>query len=911
MNAPSTVKFCAVFVFATWLITLSALTAHAENAPIAACDMADFQQVLHAENPADARLPAQAYWLNRAQIKWPGVAPSDQFKLRFSSNGVENSLTLDIATGPLAADVRERFKFVPDGVVLLLRDADRTLVRAIMKQQVILSQEDASGKVLSKTRLQIAGALDDLYAAANEKTRLGVSSDSTGTQFALWAPTAQRVSLCVHATGVAKAEEIAAMTWDDVTGIWSHKAGANLSGLYYTFLVDVFVPGIGLVRNRVTDPYSISLTANSTRSYIAALSDNRLKPDNWDRHHLNDRVKAQTDMAIYELHVRDFSIGDISVSAKHRGKYLAFTETKSKGMRHLAALSRAGITDVHLLPVFDFATVPERDCVTPEFPKASLAPDGEQQQAIVIAAKERDCFNWGYDPLHYTAPEGSYATDAEDGARRILEFRRMVQALHGLGLRVGMDVVYNHTSASGQHQHSVLDRIVPGYYQRLNTEGAVETSTCCANTATENAMMAKLMVDSVLTWAREYRIDSFRFDLMGHQPRSVMVRLQEKLRRETGRNIPLIGEGWNFGEVENGKRFAQASQLSLNGTAIGTFSDRARDAVRGGGPSDGGELLVTAKGFINGLHTGANASATNESNQTLLRAADMVRVGLAGSLRTYSMINRAGISVPLSAIDYNGQPGGYVAEPTEVVNYVENHDNQTLFDINAYKLPANASAGERARVQVLGNAVTAFSQGIAYFHAGTELLRSKSMDRNSYDSGDWFNRIDWTGQQNYFGTGMPPKQDNQKEYDIIRPLLANTAIRPTPRDIAWTRDAFRDLLRIRSSSTLFRMRTAEDIKTRLQFFNVGPEQVPAVVAAQLDGRGYPGAGFQTIVFAINVDTAPHVVSLPTAIAQKFRLHPVHRDTHAADKRIPLEARFDRLTGAFHVPARSAIVFVRD
>ena len=922
-------KLFNVAICAGSVIALNAMAARGEEASIAGCDMADFQQILRAEKTADAKLPAQAYWLNRTQIKWPGVAPAGNFKLYFSTDGQLNpapigsamvghvtagSYLLDVFTGALAGSTKERFKFVPDGVVLSLRDTDALQLRSLMKRQLFLVQEDAAGQSLRQTRLQVAGALDDLYAAANEKTRLGVSIDSTGTQFALWAPTAQRVSLCIHANGVAKAERIVALTWDETTGIWSHQATSNLSDRYYTFLVDVFVPGVGLVRNRVTDPYSISLTTDSKRSYVATLSDSRLKPRHWDHHRLNDRVKSQTDMVIYELHVRDFSIGDMSVSTKHRGKYLAFTETNSHGMRHLASLSRAGITDVHLLPVFDFATVPERDCVTPEMPRTALTADGEQQQAIIAAVKERDCFNWGYDPLHYTAPEGSYATDSGDGARRILEFRQMVQALHGIGLRVGMDVVYNHTSASGQHEFSVLDRIVPGYYQRLNADGAVETSTCCANTATENAMMAKLMIDSVVTWARDYRIDSFRFDLMGHQPRSVMVQLQEKLRHlrhGLGRNIPLIGEGWNFGEVENGKRFAQASQLSLNDTAIGTFSDRARDAVRGGGPAENGERLVTAKGFINGLHVGAKSDATPADKGALLRAADMVRVGLAGSLRDYPLTIHTGQTVPLSAIDYNGQPSGYVAEPSEVVNYVENHDNQTLFDINVYKLPADTNADERVRVQMLGNAITALSQGIAYFHAGTEILRSKSMDRNSFDSGDWFNRIDWTGRQNFFGTGMPPKQDNQKEYDIIRSLLANTAIQPSPRDIAWTRNVFNDLLRIRASSNLFRLRTADDVKSRLSFFNTGLNQVPAVVAAHIDGRGYAGAGYQAIVFAINVDIVARAVTLPAVAGEKFRLHPVQQSARAADKRVQREARFDRASGAFHVPARSAVVFVRD
>jgi pullulanase/glycogen debranching enzyme len=243
-------------------------------------------------------------------------------------------------------------------------------------------------------------------------------------------------------------------------------------------------------------------------------------------------------------------------------------------MRHLRALAEAGLSDVHLLPVFDLASVPERGCSVPAITTPRRGDD-EKPQAAVVKEAARDCFNWGYEPFHFTAPEGSYASDADDGAVRIREFRAMVQALHRIGLRVGMDVVYNHTTASGQQARSVLDRIVPGYYHRLDANGGVERSTCCANTATENAMMARLMIDSAETWVRGYGIDSFRFDLMGHQPRAAMQALQQRVDAAAGRHVELIGEGWNFGEVADGKRFEQASQLSLANSGIGTFSDRA------------------------------------------------------------------------------------------------------------------------------------------------------------------------------------------------------------------------------------------------------------------------------------------------------------------------------------------------
>jgi pullulanase len=485
-----------------------------------------------------------------------------------------------------------------------------------------------------------------------------------------------------------------------------------------------------------------------------------------------------------------------------------------------------------------------------------------------------------------------------------------VQSLHQAGLRVGMDVVYNHTSAAGQQATSVLDRIVPGYYHRLNAEGGIETSTCCANTATEHLMMGKLMIDSVVTWAKHYKIDSFRFDLMAHQPRDTMLRLKRAVNAAVGHDIQLLGEGWNFGEVADGARFVQASQLQLNGTAVGTFSDRARDAVRGGGPMDGGSLLGSRQGYVNGLGYDRNEQAPVEPNtDALLRAADMVRVGLAGSIRDYVMTTYRDQALPLEKIDYNGQPAGYVREPTEVVNYIENHDNHTLFDNNAFKLPVTTSREDRARVQILAAAINMFSQGTAYFHAGVDTLRSKSMDRNSYDSGDWFNRIDWTYRDNYFGTGLPPKTDNENDWPVSAPLLRNASIKPTQTEIEWTRDAFKDLLQIRASTPLFRLPTAAEIKQRLTFHNVGSAQIPTVLVGHLSAANRENSTFQSLAYFINVDTVAQQISVAALAGQRWVLHPVHLKRDAADKRIAATATVDTATGTFTLPPRAAVVFV--
>ena len=844
--------------------------------------------------------------------------------------------------GEVDAATTQRFAFTGTGAEWTLSERGAARLKTLLRSQLMLVHEDARGRVLDATRIQSPGALDALYAEADAIGDLGVTPRANATHWRLWAPTAQAVSVCIYSDAASPASDVLPLQRDDRTGAWAAQAPRDLSGSYYAYLVDVLVPGTGLVRNRVTDPYSISVSTDSKRSWIGTLDAADTKPRGWDAYTRPDPLAATTDMAIYELHVRDFSRDDASVPQAVRGKYLAFAQAESDGMRHLRGLRQAGMTDIHLLPVFDIASVPEAGCVSPAI--ATATPDGEAQQAAVAATAANDCYNWGYDPFHFNAPEGSYASDAAEGAVRVREFRAMVQALHQTGLRVGMDVVYNHMNSSGQDAKSVLDRIVPGYYHRLDANGKVEQSTCCDNTATEHRMMGKLMRDSAVLWAKHYRIDSFRFDLMGHQPRAEMERLQREVDAAAGRHIELIGEGWNFGEVADGNRFVQASQTSLNGSGIGTFSDRARDAIRGGGPSDRGDAL-RVPGYVNGLadksfdsgaarlrsgQTGAAVSPKMESpvspersaegakskggrmkqySPALLHAADLVRVGLAGTLRDYRMTDASGRDVTLAGVDYKGQPAGYASEPGEVVNYVENHDNQTLFDINVWKLPADTSREDRARLQLLALALNAFSQGIAYFHAGGELLRSKSLDRNSFDSGDWFNRIDWRGQGNFFGTGLPPRADNAQDWPAMRDLLVNPAIKPASEDIRFVRDGFNDLLRIRSSSTLFRLRSAEDIQTRLTFPNSGPDQNPLVMAGHLRGDGYTGAGFSELLYLVNVSTDVQTLVLPEQAGKPYTLHPVQADEAAADPRPRREARHEASSGRFTVPARSAVVYV--
>jgi len=766
--------------------------------------------------------------------------------------------------------------------------------------------------------VQIPGVLDDIDAGAYDE-ELGVTWQGRSPQLAVWAPTAKDVDLLVRPAG-ASADRRVNMVRDD-DGIWSVTGPRRWNGASYLFEVDVYVPSEGqVVTNLVTDPYAVALTTDSARSVIVDLDDPGLRPAGWDSLAKPELAQPE-DSTIYELHVRDFSIGDETVPADQRGGYLAFAEENagSDGMRHLQRLADAGLNTVHLLPVFDIATIPERraDQAEPPCDLPSYPPASEEQQACVAQVAATDGFNWGYDPWHYTTPEGSYATDP-NGPARTRQFRQMVAGLNGTGLRVVMDVVYNHTTAAGQDPKSVLDRIVPGYYHRLSLNGALETSTCCANTASEHRMMEKLMVDSVVTWARDYKVDGFRFDLMGHHSLANMLAVRAALDKLTleddgvdGERIYLYGEGWNFGEVADDARFVQATQLNLAGSGIGSFSDRLRDAVRGGGPFDEDPRI---QGFGSGLLTDPNGAPANgtsdEQAQRLLLYHDQIKVGLAGNLRTYELVDRTGATVTGFDVPYNGQPAGYAADPSETVTYVDAHDNEALFDALAFKLPQPTTMSDRVRMNTVALSTTALSQGVSFWHAGTDLLRSKSLDRNSYDSGDWFNRIDWSGTESTWGSGLPPRQDNEAKWNLMRPLLADPSLEPTAGDMGAATDAAADLLRLRFSSPLFRLGSAELIHDRVDFPIGGPDQEPGVITMTLDDTGGDDLDpqWEGIVVVFNATPDEHTQTVAELAGTDYVLHPVQ--VAGADD-VVRTASSDASSGSFTVPARTVAVFVTE
>ncbi|MCX5390300.1 pullulanase-type alpha-1,6-glucosidase [Streptomyces sp. NBC_00094] len=776
------------------------------------------------------------------------------------------------------------------------RDADR--VRASLRGQLIATQRAANGALLAATGVQTAGVLDDLYAKKATGAALGPVFRHGRPTLSLWAPTAQSVALELDGRTVP-------MRRDDSSGVWSVTGPKSWTGKPYRYVVKVWAPSVQkVVTNKVTDPYSTALTTDSARSLAVDLTDTRLAPKGWTSLKKPAAVPLR-DAQIQELHIRDFSIADPTAKADHRGTYLAFTDQGSKGSQHLRDLAASGTSYVHLLPAFDIGTVPEKksDQTTPACDLKVYAPDSEEQQACVSAAAAKDAYNWGYDPLHYTVPEGSYATDPE-GTRRTVEFRQMVQALNGNGLRTVMDVVYNHTVAAGQSDKSVLDRIVPGYYQRLQADGTVATSTCCANTAPENAMMGKLVVDSVVTWARDYKVDGFRFDLMGHHPKANILAVRKALDELTvardgvdGKAIVLYGEGWNFGEIADDARFVQATQKNMAGTGIATFSDRARDAVRGGGPFDEDPGV---QGFASGLFTDPNSSTANgtpaQQKARLLHYQDLIKVGLSGNLAAYTFTDTSGRTVKGSEVDYNGAPAGYAAAPGDALAYADAHDNETLYDALAFKLPAGTSATDRARMQVLAMATATLSQGPALAQAGSDLLRSKSLDRNSFDSGDWFNAIHWDCRDgNGFGRGLPPAPDNKAKWSYGKPLLVNPALTVGCEQIDGASAAYRDLQRIRTTEPAFSLATAGQVQDALSFPLSGPEETPGVITMRLG----------ELVVVLNATPQERTQQVAGLAGTGYALHPVQAN---GSDTVVKSASYEAASGTFTVPARTVAVF---
>lgn len=874
----------------------------------------------------------RAHWLTPELLVWPYREAADEYLLVSSTQG-----NISVTDGLLAnADFQVAMQKDPNGVPEAIKqkfaqsydqDAMKLSIEPEQMQAMLKGQLFAvaltEGKVVDITAVRLPGILDDQYAYDGE---LGVQFNEGAPKLALWAPTAQSVKLHLFSGPDTEENNVVEMT--EQNGVWSVQGDSSWVNQYYTYEVTVYHYLTDKVETyRVTDPYSVNLSQNSRRSQIVNLYD-------WDNPALVPEQFAELekpvlhkpeDAVIYEMHVRDFSISDETVPETHRGTYRAFSDAESNGVKHLQSLAEAGLTHVHLLPMFDIASVNEDPSQREE--PVGLSAEGtakydDTNKTILADYANTDGFNWGYDPLHFGAPEGSYATNA-NGLSRIYEVRQMVSSLSDMGLRTIMDVVYNHTAASGLSDKSVLDKVVPGYYHRRNIWGVIENSTCCENTASEHHMMEKLMVDTLVTWAKAYKMDGFRFDLMGHHMKRNMQHIRDALNALTiekdgvdGKSIYLYGEGWDFGEVAGGRLGENATQFNMGGTGIGSYNDRLRDAVRG--DCCGSLSQLKSQGFINGLSYDDNGAAaqgrtTYAEKEWLLKGmADDIRVSLAGNLKDYHYTDRndqriTGFETKWSKNDETAV--AYTNDPQENILYVSKHDNQTLWDISQYKHPTDLSMYDRVRAHNVGMSLFMLGQGVPFLQAGAEALRSKSLTRDSYNAGDWFNKLDWTFTSNNWAVGQPVEQYPEAGVMDFASSILETVPEASELDIKAGVNHFRELLRVRKSSPLFHLSDKEQVNRRVKFHNVGPNQQAGVIVMSITDGVCAGAdldaNYDEIVVVIN---ARHVdITFDMLGADVLELHPVMADDIDADAEVQ-KSTFE--AGVLSVPKRTTAVFVQ-
>jgi pullulanase len=878
----------------------------------------------------------QAYWLDRQRVAiQPEFAQSgDTYALSSSltgglsvtPTGITGGTNIPLTVGgTLTADELYRYPQLSGYTVLELPANTPVLTLcAFLKGQLAFSAIGSNGTLQYATGIQDAGVLDDLYYypgklgvvirhADDREWRDWDDDDNYAVKLKVWAPTAQSVSLQIfdHAADTTPS---ATVLMHEHNGVWVAHGGRDWKNKYYLYSVQVWVPADAAVdRNVTSDPYSIDIALNGTKSRITDLDSDETKPDGWDEDK-SPSLRSFSDLSIYELHVRDFSVNDLTVPAAHRGLYEAFADQNSNGMKHLRALAADGLKAVHILPSFHFASVNE-DKSTWIIPTglAQYPPDGEQQQAAVTASQTNPAYNWGYDPVHYMTPEGSYAINPD---HRVRDYRVMVDGLHKAGLRVVQDVVFNHTNASGEGPNSNLDEVVPNYYHRLDANGNLEEASCCPDTAAEHKMMEKLIIDTLVLNAKEYKVDGFRFDIMSFMFTYNIQDIQAALEALTpekdgvdGSKIYLYGEGFNFGDTENNQIGPNASQVNLYGFGVGTFNDRIRDGIHGGSPFTDERVQGFATGLFTDPSTFTTGSMSPSAQQAqLLQYSDWIDVGLTGNLRDYTFVDSAGATVTGAEVNYNGQPTGYTKSPIEAINYASVHDNQDLFDQVQLKSSYTDSIATRARRQIMGMSLVTLGEGIPFYQGGDDLLRSKDMDQNSYDSGDWFNKIDWTGQTANWGIGLPIASQNEGQWPIMTPLLSNPAYTPLPANIAYSEAAFAELLKIRYSSELFRMATYQEIQQNLTFLNTGTNQTPGLIVMKLDANGGNYGIYKHIVVVFNATNAQVTFTNSSLQGLDLKLHPVQQ---ASSDPITRQSTFNTKAGSATVPALTTAVFVSE
>lgn len=574
-------------------------------------------------------------------------------------------------------------------------------------------------------------------AFAYDGDDLGAVYTKDSTRFRVWAPTASAVELNLYEQGDGDNLLETVPMQADEKGTWSTTKSGDLHGLYYTYSVTV-----GGRTNEVVDLYARSAGVNGNRGMILDLDST--DPEGFAED-TRPAFASDTEAVIYELHIRDLS-SDPSSGIQHTGKFLGLTEkgtTNSEGLSTgLDHIIDLGITHLHLLPVYDYATVDE-----------SVANSSQ--------------FNWGYDPKNYNIPEGSYSTDPFHGEVRVREMKEMVQTLHENGIRVVMDVVYNHTFST---EDSWFQQTVPDYYYRKDGDSFSNASGCGNETASERAMMRKYMIDSVVYWATEYHIDGFRFDLMGIHDTETMMLIREALN-EVDPSILIYGEGWTSGDstLDSSLRATKAHTYQM--TRIAAFSDDIRDSLKG----NVFDSLDT--GFISG------------------------KEGMEESIK-FSVVG----AVEHDQVDINAHEKSdnfWSGQPGQSINYVSCHDNLALWDKLAISNPEDSEA-DRSRMNRLASAVVFTSQGIPFLQAGEEMLRSKpsqtvagGFDENSYNSPDATNSIKW---------------DQKGQVSDIN-------------------EYYKGLIAFRKAHGALRMTTAEEVQQNLRFLDTSYDNVVAYTIA--------------------------------------------------------------------------------
>ena len=612
-----------------------------------------------------------------------------------------------------------------------------------------LSQGTYGDKAVTLNSLYDTPAFASLFTYTGND--LGNTYTKDSTSFRVWAPTAASVELLTFAsatTSVADATSVP-MT-KDVNGTWIASLAGDQNGTIYAYRVHVD----GAV-NVAVDPYVRATTVNGERGVVVDLA--ATDPAGFASETKPAFSGKPTDATIYELHVRDLSMDASSgVSQQNRGKYLAFTETNTKGTDGItktgvSAIKALGVSHVELLPVFDFSSVDENN----------------------------PTFNWGYDPQNYNVPEGSYSSDPTNPTARITELKTAIQSLHSQGLRVNMDVVYNHVANASAFSEQL---IVPGYWFRYEANGALANGSGCGNeVASERPMVRKFIVDSVNYWATQYHFDGFRFDLMGLIDTDTMKQVRSTLNN-VDPSILVIGEGWNMGTaLPESKRAIQKALPNLPG--VGAFNDGIRDGLKGSVFNSGETGWVTGKFF----------------------AMNAVQAGIAGETQYSSKIT--------------GTWGG--VQPGQSVNYVEAHDNLTLYD----KLLASTTVSKATltKLDQLTASVVILAQGLPFQQAGQEFLRTKKGNDNSYNASDEVNSLKWD--------------------------LAKTN--------AATVNYYAGLYAIRKAHPAFRMDTASSIRKNLKFIN----QSKYVISYSLNGKAVNDSA-STIFVAHNQNSKPVKVNLP-------------------------------------------------